>query len=119
MKPLPKSGMMLITAASLTLYIGLAVLGWGGWSAFMAHPTRAGGPLSAHPPSQLSRPAARPLRWGPGLPQRDRRPGPAPAAPAARRAHELRGGPARVGVRRAVLRLSSAHLAAAAVPLLR
>jgi protein-S-isoprenylcysteine O-methyltransferase Ste14 len=42
MKPLPKSGMMLITAASLALYIGLAVWGWGGWSAFMAHPARAG-----------------------------------------------------------------------------
>ena len=40
--------------------------------------------------------------------RRNRRPGLAPAAPAAGRAHELRGGPARVGVRRAVLRLSSA-----------
>ncbi|MGP0063168.1 MAG: methyltransferase family protein [Isosphaeraceae bacterium] len=42
MKPLPKWGMMLITASSVTLYIGLAVWGWGGWSAFMAHPARAG-----------------------------------------------------------------------------
>src|SRR5262249_43814699 len=75
-------------------------------------------PLSRDPPSQLPRPAAGPLRLGPGLPQRDRRPGLAPVAPAARRADELRGGPARVGVRRAVRRLSSAHLAAAAVPLL-
>ena len=41
MKPLPKWGMMLITAASMALYIGLAVWGWGGWSAFMAHPARA------------------------------------------------------------------------------
>ena len=42
MKPLPKWGMMLFTTASLGLYIGLAVWGWGGWSAFMAHPARAG-----------------------------------------------------------------------------
>jgi protein-S-isoprenylcysteine O-methyltransferase Ste14 len=42
MKPLPKWGMMLITAASLALYLGLAVRGWGGWSAFLAHPARAG-----------------------------------------------------------------------------
>jgi hypothetical protein len=42
MKPLPKWGMVLITAASLALYLGLAVWGWGGWSAFMAHPARAG-----------------------------------------------------------------------------
>jgi protein-S-isoprenylcysteine O-methyltransferase Ste14 len=42
MKPLPKWGMMLITAASLGLYTALAVWGWGGWSAFMAHPARAG-----------------------------------------------------------------------------
>jgi protein-S-isoprenylcysteine O-methyltransferase Ste14 len=26
----------------LTLYLGLAALGWGGWSAFLAHPARAG-----------------------------------------------------------------------------
>jgi protein-S-isoprenylcysteine O-methyltransferase Ste14 len=26
----------------MALYIGLAVLGWGGWSAFMDHPARAG-----------------------------------------------------------------------------
>ena len=42
MKPLPKWGMLLITAASLALYTGLAVWGWGGWSDFMAHPARAG-----------------------------------------------------------------------------
>jgi hypothetical protein len=41
MKPLPKWGMMLITAASMALYIGLAVWGRGGWSAFMAHSARA------------------------------------------------------------------------------
>jgi protein-S-isoprenylcysteine O-methyltransferase Ste14 len=34
--------MMLITAANVALYIGLAVLGWGGWSAFVAHSARAG-----------------------------------------------------------------------------
>ncbi|HMB04258.1 MAG TPA: isoprenylcysteine carboxylmethyltransferase family protein, partial [Isosphaeraceae bacterium] len=42
MKPLPKWGMRLITAASLALSIGLAVWGGGGWSAFLAHPARAG-----------------------------------------------------------------------------
>jgi protein-S-isoprenylcysteine O-methyltransferase Ste14 len=42
MKPLPKWAMMLITAVNVTLYIGLAVLGWGGWSALVAHPARAG-----------------------------------------------------------------------------
>jgi protein-S-isoprenylcysteine O-methyltransferase Ste14 len=42
MKPLPKWGMILITAASMALYVGLAALGWGGWSALMAHPARAG-----------------------------------------------------------------------------
>ena len=42
MKPLPKWGMMLITTASMTLYIGLPIWGWGGWSAYMAHPARAG-----------------------------------------------------------------------------
>jgi len=41
MKPLPKLGMMLITAASLGLYVGLAVWGWGGWS--RSWHTRAGG----------------------------------------------------------------------------
>jgi protein-S-isoprenylcysteine O-methyltransferase Ste14 len=39
---MPKWGMMLVTAGSLVLYIGLAIWGWGGWSAFMAHPARAG-----------------------------------------------------------------------------
>jgi protein-S-isoprenylcysteine O-methyltransferase Ste14 len=42
MKALPKWGMMLITASSLALYIGLAAWGWGGWTALMAHPARAG-----------------------------------------------------------------------------
>ena len=42
MRPLPKWGMLLMVAASLVVYIGLAVLGGGGWSAFMAHPARAG-----------------------------------------------------------------------------
>jgi protein-S-isoprenylcysteine O-methyltransferase Ste14 len=42
MKPLPKWGMMLFTAASVALYLGLAAWGWGGWSAFLAHPARAG-----------------------------------------------------------------------------
>ena len=41
MKPLPKWSMILVTAASLTLYLGLAVWGWGGWTAFMANPARA------------------------------------------------------------------------------
>jgi protein-S-isoprenylcysteine O-methyltransferase Ste14 len=42
MKPLPKWGMMLITTVNLVVYLGLAIWGWGGWSAFMAHPARAG-----------------------------------------------------------------------------
>jgi protein-S-isoprenylcysteine O-methyltransferase Ste14 len=42
MKPLPKWGTMLITAASMALYVGLAALGWGSWSALVAHPARAG-----------------------------------------------------------------------------
>ena len=42
MKPLPKWGMILITTATLATYIGFAVLGWGGWSAFMANPARIG-----------------------------------------------------------------------------
>jgi protein-S-isoprenylcysteine O-methyltransferase Ste14 len=42
MKPLPKWGMMLITAVNVALYLALAVLGWGGWSALVAHPARAG-----------------------------------------------------------------------------
>jgi protein-S-isoprenylcysteine O-methyltransferase Ste14 len=41
-KPVPKWGVMLITAASLALYTGVPVWTWGGWSAFMAHPARAG-----------------------------------------------------------------------------
>jgi protein-S-isoprenylcysteine O-methyltransferase Ste14 len=42
MKPWAKLDMILVTAASLVLYTGLAVWGHGGWSAFMAHPARAG-----------------------------------------------------------------------------
>ncbi|MDR3635381.1 MAG: isoprenylcysteine carboxylmethyltransferase family protein [Isosphaeraceae bacterium] len=42
MKPLPKWGMMLMTVASATIYLGLAIWGWHGWSAIMAHPARAG-----------------------------------------------------------------------------
>jgi protein-S-isoprenylcysteine O-methyltransferase Ste14 len=42
MKPFPKLGMILIIAVSMALYLGLAVWGWGGWSAFVAHPARAG-----------------------------------------------------------------------------
>ena len=42
MKPLPKWGMMLITTVNVGIYIALAVLGWGGWSAFMANPARVG-----------------------------------------------------------------------------
>ncbi len=42
MKPLPKWGVALLTTASSGLYVGLAVWGWGGLSAFMAHPARAG-----------------------------------------------------------------------------
>src|SRR5262245_51101312 len=34
--------MLLATAASSALYLGLAIAGWGGWSAFLAHPARAG-----------------------------------------------------------------------------
>jgi len=41
MTPLPKWGIVLFTAVNLTLYIGLAALGWGGWSALLAHPARA------------------------------------------------------------------------------
>jgi protein-S-isoprenylcysteine O-methyltransferase Ste14 len=42
MKPLPKWGVVLLTTSSSGLYLGLAVWGWGGPSAFMAHPARAG-----------------------------------------------------------------------------
>jgi protein-S-isoprenylcysteine O-methyltransferase Ste14 len=42
MKPLPKWGMILITTANVAIYIALAVLGWGGWSEFMANPARVG-----------------------------------------------------------------------------
>jgi protein-S-isoprenylcysteine O-methyltransferase Ste14 len=34
--------MVLITTVSVMLYLGLAALGWGGWSALMEHPARAG-----------------------------------------------------------------------------
>jgi protein-S-isoprenylcysteine O-methyltransferase Ste14 len=42
MKPLPKWGMILITTVNLTLYLGLAAWGWGGWSALVAQPARTG-----------------------------------------------------------------------------
>jgi protein-S-isoprenylcysteine O-methyltransferase Ste14 len=42
MKAVPRWGVALITAISMVVYIGLAILGWGGWSAFMAHPARVG-----------------------------------------------------------------------------
>jgi protein-S-isoprenylcysteine O-methyltransferase Ste14 len=42
MKPMPKWGVILITTVNVALYIGLAAWGWGGWSALMAHPARAG-----------------------------------------------------------------------------
>jgi protein-S-isoprenylcysteine O-methyltransferase Ste14 len=42
MKALPKWGIMLVTAVSMSLYVGFAAWGWGGWSALMAHPARAG-----------------------------------------------------------------------------
>ena len=42
MKPLPKWGIVLVTAVNSALYVGLAAWGWGGWSALMAHPARAG-----------------------------------------------------------------------------
>jgi protein-S-isoprenylcysteine O-methyltransferase Ste14 len=46
MKRLPKWAMILLMAASSVLYLGLAVWGWGGWSAFMAHPARAGAAIT-------------------------------------------------------------------------
>ena len=42
MKPLPKLSMIVMTTMSSTLYVGLAVWGWGGWSGFAAHPARVG-----------------------------------------------------------------------------
>jgi protein-S-isoprenylcysteine O-methyltransferase Ste14 len=42
MKTMPKWGVILITTVNVALYIGLAAWGWGGWSALMAHPARAG-----------------------------------------------------------------------------
>ncbi len=42
MKPWPKWGTLLITTVSLALYLELAAWGWGGWSALLAHPARAG-----------------------------------------------------------------------------
>lgn len=42
MKPLAKWSVVLISTVSLALYLGLAALGMGGWSALMAHPARAG-----------------------------------------------------------------------------
>jgi protein-S-isoprenylcysteine O-methyltransferase Ste14 len=34
--------MILITVSTVALYLALAAWGWGGWSALMAHPARAG-----------------------------------------------------------------------------
>jgi protein-S-isoprenylcysteine O-methyltransferase Ste14 len=42
MKASPKWGMLLLVVVSSGLYFGLAAWGWGGWSALMAHPARAG-----------------------------------------------------------------------------
>jgi protein-S-isoprenylcysteine O-methyltransferase Ste14 len=42
MKPLPKWVIFLITAVNMALYVGLAAWGWGGWSALIADPARAG-----------------------------------------------------------------------------
>jgi protein-S-isoprenylcysteine O-methyltransferase Ste14 len=41
MKPLPKWGVILLTVSNMVLFVGLAVLGWGGWSAFIENPVRA------------------------------------------------------------------------------
>lgn len=41
MKPLPKWVAVLFTVVNLTVYLGLAAWGWGGWAALMAHPARA------------------------------------------------------------------------------
>lgn len=46
MKPLPKWGMILITAVNLALYVGLTAWGWGGWSELMANRARAGAILT-------------------------------------------------------------------------
>ncbi len=42
MKPVPKWVVMFVTVVSMLIYLGLAAWGWGGWSAFVAHPARAG-----------------------------------------------------------------------------
>jgi protein-S-isoprenylcysteine O-methyltransferase Ste14 len=42
MKPLPKWGMMLLTATNVAIYFGLAVWGYGGWAEFVASPARVG-----------------------------------------------------------------------------
>ena len=42
MKPLPKWGMMLLTAVNVAVYLGLAVWGYGGWAVFVASPARVG-----------------------------------------------------------------------------
>jgi protein-S-isoprenylcysteine O-methyltransferase Ste14 len=42
MKPVPKWVVMFVTVVSMSIYLGLAAWGWGGWSAFVAHPARAG-----------------------------------------------------------------------------
>ena len=42
MKLMPKWGVILVTTVNVALYLGLAAWGWGGWSALMTHPARAG-----------------------------------------------------------------------------
>jgi protein-S-isoprenylcysteine O-methyltransferase Ste14 len=42
MKPLPKWGMMLMTATNVAVYFGLAVWGFGDWKTFVASPARLG-----------------------------------------------------------------------------
>jgi protein-S-isoprenylcysteine O-methyltransferase Ste14 len=42
MKPLPKWGMMLVTATNVGIYFGLAVWGYGGWPAYIDNPARVG-----------------------------------------------------------------------------
>src|SRR5262249_52126568 len=75
-------------------------------------------PLPGDPPSELLGPPPHPLRLGLSFPERDRSPGLAPFLSAACRAHEIRGGTPRIGVRRAVCRLSRSPLAAFPVSLL-
>src|SRR5262245_23517474 len=36
----PPLGKFLITSVSILIYLGLAILGWGGFAAFFSHPAR-------------------------------------------------------------------------------